>query len=557
MPIKGNLNTRKGPHGRLSAIVTAIGLLAGSASLAQTAPVAPQPETISSELLRQQQRETERLEMQRQLEQRRESVLEAPAPSRQTLPQDVSVRFELQSVTFSSSEILDQTTLDAIVTPYLKQTIGFAELQKIVADINRLYDEKGFMTARAVLPPQRIEQGHVRVELVEGKIGQVHVEGNSYMNTDFILSRLPLEQGVLLQPRELESELSRFNRGSAAKVSASLQPGKEYGQTDVYVAVTEPQRTSLDLFINNHGYESTGEAQGGIMFRHYGLLGRDDLLSIFGAGSRGASVGSLSYDFPINSLGGRLGARVGASSAKVINGPFRALNSVSDSENAEVFLSHPLWSNNDWWLSGNLSYGQQRSKNYIATVFLNENRVETTQADLSALYLAENRSLRVGAGYRRAASQVSGTTRRQNFDLWTGYWQFYQGLNTDWFLTSSGAWQYSHEQGLPSSQVFQIGGAATVRGYRQGELAGDGGLYGNLQLNYRANDKTTLFGFYDYGQVDTSFIQPDRLDSVGGGMNFQLDPRINFEIHVGHPLNKVRSDLDSVYINMQLVFKLL
>ncbi|TLX61048.1 hypothetical protein DN824_01755 [Stutzerimonas nosocomialis] len=524
-----------------------------SVSLAQAVPPGAQPGAISSELLRQPQR-IERMEA---LPQGEAPVLDVPLVGDQQLPDNPGVAFTLESVVFSETAILSREELDAVVQPYLARTVGFAELQQVIVAVNRLYDDKGYVTARAILPPQRIEGGRVRVQLVEGRVGELVLEGATYMKPEYIRQRVGIESGELIEPRRLEEELSRFNRLSAGALSASLQPGKGYGLTDVYLNVTEPPRNSLDLFVNNHGYESTGEETGGVMYRHYGALGADDVFSFFGAGSRGSGVGSLSYDAPFNAYGGRIGARLGKSSARVVYGPFRDLDSRSDSENGSVFLSHPLWSNRDWLLTGQLTVGEQRTENRVAGVFLNETRVKSTQGDLTALYLVPGRSARLGLGYQEARSELEGTPERETFDLWSGYWQLYQALGADWYLNGAGAWQYSRKEGVPSSQLFQIGGASTVRGYRQGELAGDGGAYANFQANYRVTQALTGFGFYDFGKIDSSFRQPETLDSVGAGFNWQVNRRLATEVSMGVPLRNVRNDQDDVYLNVQLVLKAL
>lgn len=539
---------------RLPALLGVAGVLFCVMANAESLPSGALPGAISSELLRQPQRALERQDTAPPDD---TPALTVPLVGDQKLPENASLNFELVSVVFSETAILDTAQLQALVQPYLGRKVGFSELQQLISAVNRLYDEAGYATARAILPAQRIEAGRVRIQLVEGRVGELVLEGNRYMKQDFIRQRLKIDSGELVDPKRLEAELSRFNRISSGSLSASLQPGKGYGLTDVYVNVNEPPQNSLELFANNHGYESTGEETGGMMYRHYGALGSDDVFSAFLSGARGSGMGMLSYDAPFNSLGGRIGGRIGKSRAKVIYGPFSSLDSESDSKNASLFINHPLWSNQSWLLTGQLTYSEQNTRNYISDVFLNENRVKSTQADITALYLAPGRSLRLNVGYQDARSELEGTPIREHFGLWVGYWQLYQALSPDWFLNASGSWQYSNREGVPSSQLFQIGGASTVRGYRQGELAGDGGFYSNVQANYRITQAFTGFGFYDYGQIDSSFRQPEKLDSVGAGFNWQATSRLSGELTVGVPLTKVRSDQDSSSINLQLVYKVL
>lgn len=516
---------------------------------------AQQAGNVSTDLLRQQERELERLRT--APPPREETLIESLPDRQQPAASEADISFVLKKLVFGESSILPARELEAIAAEYVGKTISFAELQQVVGRINALYDARGFATARAVLPAQRISQGEVRIELVEGRIGKLKVEGNRYIGDSYITERLQLEPGELVDPTALENTLSRFNRLSQARLTAALQPGEGFGLTDIYLRMQEPKRNRLDLFMNDHGYRSTGRESAGLFFQHYGLAGMDDSLVLFLSGSEGTSAGSVSYDYPFNRYGGRVGIRAGKSRAKVINGPFRDIDSRSVSENANLSVSHPLWSNREWLVSGQLNHGQQRTTNTISGVLLNKNRVTTNQLELSSLYSTPGRSLYLTVNVQKARSEMQGTPYRESFTVTGGTWQFSQAWTPRLHTAFSGAWQYARRDGIPSSLVFQIGGPSTVRGYRQGELAGDGGAFGNLQANYQITEQVGVFAFYDRGVVDASFRQPEHLESAGIGTAWKFGDRVSGEIIVGKPLKNVRSEQERYQVNARLVFHLL
>ena len=47
----------------------------------------------------------------------------------------------------------------------------------MTAAINKLYEAKGYAVCRAYLPPQRIHEGAVQIKLLEGRTGNVTVNG--------------------------------------------------------------------------------------------------------------------------------------------------------------------------------------------------------------------------------------------------------------------------------------------------------------------------------------------------------------------------------------------
>ena len=74
------------------------------------------------------------------------------------------------------------------------------------------------MTSKAVVPPQTIELKQVIIRIVEGKIGQIHIEGNRYFKDKLIKRRMErsqlMEVGadiyVLLLRNRLDANLDAF-----------------------------------------------------------------------------------------------------------------------------------------------------------------------------------------------------------------------------------------------------------------------------------------------------------------------------------------------------------
>ncbi|PCJ76652.1 MAG: hypothetical protein COA53_00005 [Rhodobacteraceae bacterium] len=84
----------------------------------------------------------------------------------------------LARVDFSASEFLNQADLDTILSRYVGQRVDFSQIQQLVQDVNDLYTRKGVVTASAVLPPQTLNNGILKVQLVEGTLATVALSGN-------------------------------------------------------------------------------------------------------------------------------------------------------------------------------------------------------------------------------------------------------------------------------------------------------------------------------------------------------------------------------------------
>jgi len=122
--------------------------------------------------------------------------------------------------------------------------------------------------------------------------------------------------------------------------------------------------------------------------------------------------------------------------------------------------------------------------------------------------------------------------------------------------------QYSAE-GLPSSEEFAIGGARFGRAFDSGEIAGDHGIAGSIELRYVFRDQTSWlkevepYGFYDQGTIWNIEEPPqeplsETLVSAGAGARFLVnfgspDVDISGFIEYARPLNRPRETEDPKY----------
>jgi hemolysin activation/secretion protein len=201
---------------------------------------------------------------------------EAEKPAAKPAPE--AIRFLVRAIEFTPSEILSKNELEAIARDYRGKQLSLVDLQELAERVNALYRAKGVVTARAVIPPQDISEGTVRVRLVEGRLGRISIEGNQTTSEGYVKWRLGREPGTLVDLKELERELIRFNRTTDAQLRAQLLPGETFGTTDLNLKLSEPPRHDLRLFLDNSGTESTGEWRRGLAYLNRSVFGwRDDL----------------------------------------------------------------------------------------------------------------------------------------------------------------------------------------------------------------------------------------------------------------------------------------
>lgn len=153
-----------------------------------------------------------------------------------------TVKFVLNDIKIQQSKVLTAEELSAITSQYIGQEITLQNLYDIVNKINDLYQQKGYLTCRAYLPPQTIKGGVVELKIIEGKTGNVHIAGNDSTREDYIAGRIGLNRGEINNVNDLNDDLLRFNATNDVQLRITMHAGEEPGTTDYVISAYEPQK---------------------------------------------------------------------------------------------------------------------------------------------------------------------------------------------------------------------------------------------------------------------------------------------------------------------------
>lgn len=96
-------------------------------------------------------------------------------PSRTTPKADAGVTFEVKSFVLEGVSILPADEVQAVLKPWLGRAVNFDDLQKACDAVVEFYRKRGF-TVQAILPPQKIANGVVKILVTEAKLSSVFVD---------------------------------------------------------------------------------------------------------------------------------------------------------------------------------------------------------------------------------------------------------------------------------------------------------------------------------------------------------------------------------------------
>lgn len=469
--------------------------------------------------------------------------------------------FKANSIEVSGNTLLTKEELDAITGPYIGRELTPNDLTSIVNQINKKYQEKGYLTSIAYVPPQDFQSGVIKVDILEGSIGNIAVTGNKYFRTFVVSRQIKEKPGDPLNLGELEKELQRLNRTQPFKLKADLSPGEGTGQTDVLLHVKEQQPFQVSLFADNLGRPYIGTNRGGVELTDRNVFGLGDRLTTRVALASGTQIVGAGYSIPLNKHGTELSALFSFNRVDVDLDQRNQPEIIGKAYNYGLYVSQPLDKERVW--VADLGFNARRITNYF-------DGDETRRDDIRSLTTGLNfdKFDRYGRTLARTQFTVAPEWLGANVDFWKGEGWLTRlvrvnqlpGLNklklsNNHLLILRGYGQFTTSD-LPPAEQYQLGGMYSVRGYSEGLLFGDRGF--NVSAEYRypipflryaspwLADRLQGAVFFDYGHSwldknSDNFIvgvsnRNTSLMSVGVGVRAHLTDRLQGYADFGYGL---------------------
>lgn len=463
-------------------------------------------------------------------------------PSAQKIPPEAA-RFTLRKVLFTPSYFLSAEKLRDLSAPYLGHPITIVDLYRLVDAVNALYAKKGLITDRAILPLQHIRNGTVHIELVEGKVGRIEFSGKPYTSRRFMLKRLKLRKGEVLDTAAFGRRLIYFNRTNSLALRAMLKPGHGFGLTDVVLDPVEPPRYRTYLLLNNEGYDATGRLQGGVYAQLNGPLRRGDQLSIYLLKSRGGFNGNIAYQVPLTVRGLSLSVSASHNQIHIVSGPFSKIGITGHANVGRIGISQPVLVTRRWLVGVGASVAYTDSRTDVSGAPLSKDRIWSTGVNFSAQYDRPGQQWSLSTEIRHGlARELLGNHR--SYWVLTGEGAGTVDLPGPYFARLQWTWQYSSADTLPSSELYQLGGVGTVPGYPVGTASGASGYDGRFGLGRHLPLGMAARVFYDSGTTFVAFPNQTTLTSIGVGLAGNLPGwrRLGhtvWSLDAAHPLGTV------------------
>ena len=223
----------------------------------------------------------------------------APRPNRAGTARSAIVKGFL----FKGNTVIGKEQLESITEPYIGQALELPLLESAAQAVTDYYRKKGYTLALAYVPQQDVKFGVVELAVLEGRLGDVTVSGNKYYSSSFIKGHFAqaMEENVA-RNESLERGLLLLNEYPGLKTSATLEPGKSAGATDVHVTAQDKRPLHFMLDMNNYGFNNISRYRFGAGVEVGNVLvdgGTLTLNAIMGSHPNQLLFGMANYSMPI------------------------------------------------------------------------------------------------------------------------------------------------------------------------------------------------------------------------------------------------------------------
>ncbi|MET3120915.1 hemolysin activation/secretion protein [Oxalobacteraceae bacterium GrIS 2.11] len=474
-------------------------------------------------------------------------------------------RFDIFEYQVQGVSRLPDRMIEHAVTPFLGEGKTFRDIESARAELERAYHDAGYLTVTVTIPVQKVEDGLVTLAVQEVPVDKLKIANSQYHLPSVISAQVPeLAEGNVPNFTELQKQLTAINRSADLKITPILRAGKTAGTVEAELDVDDqlPLHGSIELSNRQSPNTTPMRLAGSIHYDNLFQAGHSLGLSFQLSPQKTDEVRVVSgtYVIPDGTEGNSwtlYGVHSRSSLTTIFNSPGLGVLGNTDIVGGRYALVLPDFTDYSQVVSAGADW--KRVKQLVASKAGN---VETpiTYVPLVATYTGNvldvdrptsfNATLTLGLRGLLGNTETEFLGKRSSFGsanyavlradvqhtepLWK--WKFFSKLE---FQSASGP--------LVNSEQFTAGGAESVRGYLEGELAGDDALRGTVELRspeFKPAGTTSVWSmtglaFWDGADLRTSYAQSPQpsaqsIHSAGVGALFTAPRGFSMQVYWAH-----------------------
>ncbi len=469
---------------------------------------------------------------------------------------------KIKQIYIRGSSVFSQAELSAIVAPIIGKDTTIENLLELRTALTKLYTDNGYLTSAAFLPKQDdISRGIIEIQIVEGEVEALIIEGNGRLNSSYIRERLSLD--VPLNVRKLEESLQVLQGNPLLEeISAELTTGTAPGLSILKLKIRESDSFIVQLGTDNKRTPSVGSQRRGLVLSQSNLLGNGEKLETSYFNSDGSNSVYLGLTIPVNSQDGTVNVATGFTFNEIVEQPFNLLDLETESRYYQLSFRQPIVKTPFEELGLGITLSRIENETFLDGIRFPTSRgaSESGLTQISALGLFQDwvsrSEVEIGSlrsqfsfGLNLLDSSISIEPDSEFFE-WNFQGQYIRQIASDISFILRSELQLADQPLLPDEQ-FRLGGGNSVRGYRQDLIVADNGFFVSAEVRlpilkiHQWDGVLQIAPFIDYGigwNNSEFFLEPSSATSMGLGLRWQQSQTIDASLYWGIPLSTVREE---------------
>ncbi|MBK5263843.1 MAG: ShlB/FhaC/HecB family hemolysin secretion/activation protein, partial [Alphaproteobacteria bacterium] len=232
-------------------------------------------------------------------------------PSRSSVPRAVDeIRFQLNGIQVNGAVTLPASSFSGLYQKLIGKDVSLSDILDVAGEIENQYRRAGYILVRAFVPPQRVADGIFMINVVEGFIANVAIEGGTAGTRNRIRTYLePARSSKPLQLRAIEEALLLANDLPGVTAAGVLRPSPDTVGASELVVTMPDNPIAGRLAIDNRGSRFSGLWSATADVTINSVFDDEDQIGGSAAGALDASplrraFGQLRYRRPVGEQGG-------------------------------------------------------------------------------------------------------------------------------------------------------------------------------------------------------------------------------------------------------------
>lgn len=190
-------------------------------------------------------------------------------------------QFQVNRYVVEGNTVLAEEKVESTVSRFTGSAVDMKTIERAKNELEKAYRDAGYPTVLVTIPEQQIQEGVVKLQVLEGRLGSITVTGNEHYSRYQILEKLPsVKYETVLYEPTFAKELDRLNANPDRKVTPILKPGAEPGLVNLELKVKDRLPVHGKLESDNKGPITTPRNRLIAEIQHTNLFGGDEILTV-------------------------------------------------------------------------------------------------------------------------------------------------------------------------------------------------------------------------------------------------------------------------------------